>query len=261
MKTLFLTSFCILALLVGAVPAQPGKPAAAKPQTAPPYEMPMSVKTLSNGMQIIVTPDHSVPLVTLEIAVRNGSFTEPPELNGLSHLYEHMFFRTNHATALWQCEHMEFSNQALFKASGCENEMALKDQIGDVGYQAGLEDMGVAYNGETHEEVVEYYYNTTSPYLVPSLKALKDAIRYPKFDEEEFNSEKQAVIGELDRNFSNPYGHINDDLLEHLFYKYPTRKKPEGTRETVAAATTDQMRLIQSRYYVPNNTVLVVSGD
>ena len=49
-------------------------------------------------MQIIVLPDRSVPLVTIELAVRNGSFTEPPELNGLSHLYEHMFFKTNHAT-------------------------------------------------------------------------------------------------------------------------------------------------------------------
>ena len=117
------------------------------------------------------------------------------------------------------------------------------------------------YNGETKEEVVEYYFNTTSPYLVPTLKALKDAIRYPEFNEEEFTGEKQAVIGELDRNLSNPYSHLNDDLLGRLFYKYPTRKKPAGTRETVAAATTDQMRLIESRYYVPNNMALVVTGD
>jgi len=34
---------------------------------------------------------HAVPLVTIELGVKNGSYTEPPELNGLSHLYEHMF--------------------------------------------------------------------------------------------------------------------------------------------------------------------------
>jgi zinc protease len=259
-KTLFLTSFSILALL-GAVPAQrPTTPPAAAAKAAP-YEIPVSVKTLSNGMQIIVLADKSVPLVTMEIAVRNGSFTEPPELNGLSHLYEHMFFRTNHAAALYRCQMMQFSSDTLLKASGCDRELSLKSQLGDVSYQGQLEEMGAVYNGETKEEVVEYYFNTTSPYLVPTLKALKDAIRYPKFDEEEFASEKQVVIGELDRNLSNPYSHLNDDLLERLFFKYPTRKKPAGTRETVAAATTDQMRLIQSRYYVPNNMALVVTGD
>ena len=46
-----------------------------------------------------------------------------------------------------------------------------------------------------------------------------------------------------------------------LFYKYPTRKKPLGTRQTVSNATVEQMHLIQSRYYVPNNTALVVTGD
>ena len=55
-------------------------------------------KTLANGLEIIVLEDHSIPLVTVEMAFRNGSYTEPPELNGLSHLYEHMFFKANRAS-------------------------------------------------------------------------------------------------------------------------------------------------------------------
>ena len=54
---------------------------------------------LPNGLEIIVLEDHSIPLVTIELAVKNGSYTEPPELNGLSHLYEHMFFKQNRAIA------------------------------------------------------------------------------------------------------------------------------------------------------------------
>lgn len=56
-------------------------------------------RLLANGLEVIVLEDHSVPIVTIELAVRNGSFTEPPELNGLSHLYEHMFFKANRAIA------------------------------------------------------------------------------------------------------------------------------------------------------------------
>jgi zinc protease len=49
--------------------------------------------------------------------------------------------------------------------------------------------------------------------------------------------------------------------MDNLFYKYPSRKSPGGTRETVASATTEKMRLIQSRYYIPNNSALIVTGD
>ncbi len=71
----------------------PTPPAGAKPLAAP---APLVNKVLANGLEVIVLEDHSVPLVTVEMAVRNGSFTEPPELNGLSHLYEHMFFKPSH---------------------------------------------------------------------------------------------------------------------------------------------------------------------
>jgi zinc protease len=50
-------------------------------------------------------------------------------------------------------------------------------------------------------------------------------------------------------------------MNQRLFYKYPSRKDPGGNRQTVRAATTDMMRLIQSRYYVPNNSAIVVTGD
>src|SRR6187397_833779 len=50
---------------------------------------------LKNGLEVLVIEDRTVPLITVEIAVRNGSYTEPPEYNGLSHLYEHMFFKAN----------------------------------------------------------------------------------------------------------------------------------------------------------------------
>ncbi len=231
----------------------------AKPQSG--YEIPITTKTLANGMEIIVLPDASVPLVTIEFAVRNGSFTESPELNGLSHLYEHMFFNSNHAIALYRCEYFQFRNPQAFRQLNCDDELKLKSEIKDVGYIDDMEQIGTVKNGTTKEEVVEYFFTTTSPNLSPTMKRIRDAARFPLFDEEEFAREKVVVIGELDRHMSEPGYYLNHAMLERLFYKYPTRKTPEGTRETVAAATTDQMRLIQSRYYVPNNSALVVTGD
>ena len=188
-------------------------------------------RVLPNGLEVVVFEDHSVPIVTIELAVRNGSFTEPPELNGLSHLYEHMFFKANRAIA---------------------NAEQYLQRIGQ---------LGIAYNGETREEVVEYYFTTTSPNLRAAMNFMRDATRYPLFDEKEFERERQVVIGEIDRNESEPGYYLNREMSDRLFYKYPSRKNALGNRKTVSGATTEMMRLIQGRYYVPNNSALVVTGD
>jgi zinc protease len=220
-----------------AVQVAPQRAAAAQPaksqaQSAPQFQTAQLVnRVLANGLEVIVLEDHAVPLVTVELAVKNGSYTEPPELNGLSHLYEHMFFKENRA---WR-------------------ERA--------DYLMTIDQLGVTYNGTTREEIVEYYYTTTSPNFGVAMRAMRDAARYPSFNEKQFAQEQEVVINELQRNESNPFGFLQDEMNNRLFYKYPSRKNPGGSVETVSKATTDQMRLIQSRYYVPNNSALVVTGD
>ena len=212
-----------------AYPQGPNATAAKPVVTRPAADIASQV--LSNGLEVVALEDHSVPLVTIELAVRNGSFTEPPELNGLSHLYEHMFFKANRAVT---------------------NQEAYLKTIGQ---------LGIAYNGETREEVVEYYFTTISPNLRPAMNFMRDATRYPLFDQNEFERERQVVIGEIDRDESEPGFYLNREMNDRLFYKYQSRKNPLGNRQTVATATTAMMRLIQGRYYVPNNSALVITGD
>ena len=235
MKKLLLISLLLLGFVVPNSAQKIAKPT--KPLTV---EKPMQPKTteslivnkvLPNGLEIIVLPDSSVPLVTIEFACRNGSFTEPLELNGLSHLYEHMFFKPNKAV------------------------------VDGEAYTADIGQMGITYTGTTREEVVNYYFNTTSPNLETAIHFMKDSTRFPTFDQEEFDKEKEVVIGEIDRNEASPFFYLQRTMNEKLFYKYPTRKTPLGTRETVSSATIEKMKTIQGRYYVPNNSALVVTGD
>jgi zinc protease len=192
---------------------------------------PLATKLLPNGLEIIVFEDHSVPIVTIDLAVRNGSFTEPPELNGLSHLYEHMFFKENQASA-----------------KGAD-------------YLKTIGEMGISYNGTTREEVVEYFLTTTTPNVPIAVRFIRDAVRYPTFNQRQFDQEREVVLGEVDRQESSPYSALTLEMNARLFYRYPSRKNPIGSRATLNAATTDMMRLIQSRYYVPNNMALVFTGD
>ena len=201
-------------------------------------------RVLANGLEVIVLEDHSIPLVSLELAVKNGSYTEPPELNGLSHLYEHMFFKANKAA------------------------------LEDAEYLKTFDQLGILMNASTREEIVNFYVHTTSPNLRVAMNFMRDAARFPlfaevdrltveghKFVQGQFEQERKAVLDELDRHESNPYGFLSIEMNNRLFYKYPSRKNPGGNRETVTTATTDTMRLIQSRYYVPNNSALIVTGD
>ncbi|PYS76894.1 MAG: hypothetical protein DMF66_12225, partial [Acidobacteria bacterium] len=227
-------------MLAASLPAQRARAQQAAPQRPAPAPAPSGPlaeaapfvnKILANGLEVIVLEDHSVPLVTVELAVRNGSFTEPPELNGLSHLYEHMFFKV--------------SPERAAKAD----------------YLKNIDQLGIVYNGETHEEVVDYYFTTTTPNFPVAMRFMRDQARFQSFDEGQFAQEREVVIGELERNESNPYGDLGDEMNKRLFYKYPSRKNPGGDIKTVRSATTDIMRLIQSRYYVPNNSAIVVTGD
>ena len=220
--------FTLVAAVAAVLVLGAGRPRA-QSTTAPPAKFdPLVSRTLKNGLEVIVLEDHSVPLVTMDLAVRNGSFTESPELNGLSHLYEHMFFSPNKAPR----------------------------RLVDDTLQAGI-----VYNGTTREEVVEYYYTTTSPNFQAIARLLADAARWPGFEEAALAREREVVIGEMDRRESNPFGVLDKALDDRLFFKFPTRKDPLGTRSTVRAATTDLMKRIQSRYYVPNNSAIVIAGD
>jgi zinc protease len=221
----------VLPWTASGAPTQTGKAVAAPATQTQFRSTPLVSKVLANGLEIIVVEDHSIPLVTVELAVKNGSYTEPPELNGLSHLYEHMFFKANKAT---------------------------EDRAD---YLQTIDQLGIVYNGSTREEIVNYYFSTTTPNIRTAMRLLRDSARYPLFDPAQFEQERQAVIGEIDRNESNPYYYLNKAMTDKLFYKYPSRKSPLGNRQTVTTATTDMMRLIQGRYYVPNNSALVVTGD
>ncbi len=191
---------------------------------------PFQERVLPDGLTVLVVENHALPLVTVEIGVRNGSMTEDPSFNGLSHLYEHMFFKGNKV----------LPNQEA--------------------YLARTRELGMVFNGTTETERVNYFFTTTSNELQPALAFMRDSIEWPLFDAGELRREEQVVIGEIDRNEADPGYHFKKAIDDRL-WKQPSYKDPLGNRATVASATPAMMRIIQERYYVPNNSVLVVSGD
>src|SRR5919108_4628204 len=186
--------------------------------------------TLANGLEVIVVENHGVPLVTVEAVVRNGAFTQTPAFEGLAHLYEHMIFGAN----------MYYPQAEDFLAR--------------------LSELGADYNGRTSEEAVNYWLTLVADSVEPAMRALASALREPSFRQDELEREREVVIGEYDRNESNPFYHLQRAVDRALWTTAWSRKNPLGERKVILATTPAQMREIQRKYYVPNNTALIVTG-
>jgi zinc protease len=188
-------------------------------------------KVLANGLEVIVVENHGVPLATIEIDVKNGSFTQSPEYEGLAHIYEHMFFRANST--------YPEPNQFWDRAS----------------------DLGAVFNGTTAEERVNYYMTVPAEKLTDGIHLLATALREPLFRKDELERERQVVIGEYDRNESSPFFALSRDMDAKLYPGNFSRKDIIGDRQIILTTTPEKMRTIQKKYYVPNNSALIVAGD
>ncbi len=208
-----------------------GAGAAARPSPATDGS-PILTRVLDNGLRVIVIPNPVVPLVTVEIDVKNGAYTQPPQFEGLAHLYEHMFFKAN--------ERLPSQERWLERTR----------------------ELGIVWNGTTSQERVNYFVTLQAKDFREGLEFMRDAIRYPLFDQAELERERPVVLGEYDRNESNPVFSLTmatDSLL--WTPGYFSRKNTIGNRGVIASTTRDQMLEIQRLYYVPNNSALVLSGD
>jgi zinc protease len=222
--------YLLAAALVVAAPSVLA-PSTAVAQSRAELEKVIKRKVLANGMEIIVVENHGVPIATLEIDVKNGSFTQPPDYAGLAHMYEHMFFKANKALP----EPEEFTDRAA--------------------------ELGALFNGSTQEERVNYFLTLPADSLEGGVGFLANALRTPLFRADELAREKEVVIGEYDRNEAQPGFLFDQKTKEALYPGQFSRKNTIGDRKILQNVTPEQMRVIQQKYYVPNNSVLIVTGD
>ncbi|HZF68542.1 MAG TPA: pitrilysin family protein [Gemmatirosa sp.] len=215
----------LLALLLLAAPAL------AAAQSRADLEKVIRRRVLPNGLEVVVVENHGVPLATVEVDVRNGSFTQPPDYAGLAHMYEHMFFK------------------------------ASRDYPTPEQFTQRMTELGAVFNGTTREEVVNYYLTLPADSARAAMQSIASALRHPLFRDDELAREKEVVLGEYDRQEANPTFGFQNELTRRLYPGQFSRKNVIGDRQVLRTVTPAKMREIQRRYYVPNNTALVVTGD
>jgi zinc protease len=204
------------------------KPAAAI--VVPPFKY--AERTLPNGLKLVTSVDHSVPLVNIQVFYGVGSKDDPPGRSGFAHLFEHMMFK---ATKDMPAEYM--------------------DRL--------TEDVGGLNNASTWDDFTNYFDVVPSNHLERLLWAESERMSSLMVDDANFKSERAVVEEELrQRVLADPYGRFQALAIpENSFTVHPYKRPGIGSIADLQAATIADVRAFHATYYRPDNAMLIVVGD
>ena len=184
---------------------------------------------LANGLQVIVYPDFSTPMVALDVCYHVGAKNENPNRTGFAHLFEHLMF------------------------GGTKN-------IPD--YDRPLQQAGGENNAYTNNDLTNYYLTVPKENLETGFWLESDRMLELDFSEESLNVQKNVVIEEFkQRNLNQPYGDVWPLLRELAYQVHPYRWQTIGKEIShIADASLDDVKDFFYRFYAPDNAVLILSG-
>ena len=192
---------------------------------------PIEQFTLPNGLRVVLSTDHSIPVVSIAVYYDVGSRNEKEGRTGFAHLFEHMMFQGSENVP--KAAHFQY----IFNAGG-------------------------TMNGTTSTERTNYFETLPSNYLPLAFWLESDRMRSLKVTQENLDNQRNAVQEEKRLRYDNqPY--VNAFLLmNELIFKNPANAHSTiGSMEDLDAATIDDVREFFRIYYAPNNAVLSVVGD
>jgi predicted Zn-dependent peptidase len=185
---------------------------------------------LPNGIPLIVEESLHSPTVSLNIFIRVGSVFEPPALNGISHFYEHMFFR------------------------GTPTRSGLR-------FKREIEALGGITNATTGRDFTHFYINLPKQYVRQGLELLADAYLNAECSQESIDAERQVVLEEYRLGLNQPGRLISDRIYSLLFPDHPYGRTIIGSEENLKSIGRSELLKFKRDYYVPARTKLVVTGD
>jgi len=227
-------TFAALACLAIAPGCTTPKPAPTPPPAPkkPSLNVPVTYYKLPNGLKVVISEDHSVPVATVGVYYNIGFRIEPKDRTGFAHLFEHMMFQGS----------ANLGKNEFFKL---------------------VQGMGGMLNGSTRFDYTNYYEAFPSNALETMLWAEADRMRSLAITEANLTNQKGVVTNEVKVNVLNrPYGGFPWlDVPQYANQNWYNAHNFYGDLEQIEAATLDEVRAFFDAYYAPNNAALVVVGD
>jgi zinc protease len=204
----------------------PPRPLAAHDVQFPPYE----IRTLENGMQVVVVLHHEQPAVSIRLLVRAGSAQDPMGKGGVANL----------------------TSSLLDQGTTTRTAQQIADQIDFIGGDLGT---GAATDLSFASVLV------MKDSFQTGMDLLADVVRNPSFAPEEIARQKDQILSSLRVN-ADDTGYIADVVFDRLVYGFHPYGLPgSGTEESLGMLTREDLLAFHRRYFVPNNMLLAVVGD
>ena len=180
---------------------------------------------------MILSEDHSTPIVHVQLTYHVGSKNERPGRTGFAHLFEHM----------------------MFKGSKNVEPEAHTSLIASVGGQS---------NAYTTDDETVFWQTAPAQYLPLLLWLESDRMATLRVDESTFVNEREVVKEERRMRVDNqPYGRLNEIIYDQAFTVHPYKHPTIGSMQDLEAASIADVRDFYNTFYVPANCTVTIVGD
>ncbi|MBQ7529399.1 insulinase family protein [bacterium] len=185
---------------------------------------------LPNGLQIILDNDSTNQVCSLNIFCKVGSFEETEENMGISHFFEHLFFRGTPSL------------------NGHE-------------FKRAIESIGGVTNATTGQDFTHYYINLPSKHALKGMELLADALKNAEMSEESIDQERKAVLEEYRMNLENPSRIVGNLLNELAYGEHPYSRPVIGTESNIRSFKRQDFLKFRNTFISPERITVVVTGD
>jgi zinc protease len=186
--------------------------------------------TLDNGMEVVVLPDHRVPVVTHMVWYRVGAADEPPGQSGIAHFLEHLMFKGT-------------------------------DELGPGDFSRIVAANGGVDNAFTSWDYTAYYQRVALDRLEMVMRMEADRMTDLQIPEDEFYSERDVIKEEIRISEQDINRIMDRQMASVLWPEHPYGVPIGGWLEEAGALEPDDVMAFYSTWYAPNNAILVVAGD
>jgi zinc protease len=196
-----------------------------------PPKMPYTMVTLPNGLRVILSEDHSTPIVHVSLWYHVGSKNERAGRTGFAHLFEHMMFK------------------------GSKN-------VEPDSHTSIIAGFGGRSNAYTTEDETVFWQTVPAHYLPVVLWMEADRMATLRIDDVAFRREREVVKEERRMRVENqPYGKLSEIIFDNAFTTHPYKHPTIGSMADLEAASIQDVRDFHQTYYVPENATLTIVGD
>ena len=186
---------------------------------------------LSNGMHVILHNDPSAPVVITSVMYHVGAKDEQPDRTGFAHFFEHLLFEGTENIKRGEWFKIVTSN-------------------------------GGVNNANTTEDRTYYYEVFPSNNLELGLWMESERMLHPVINQIGVDTQNEVVKEEKRLRYDNsPYGQLIPQVKKYMFTKHPYRWTTIGSMEHLDAAKLEEFQAFNKKFYIPNNSVLIVAGD